>query len=98
MIDKDKIENAIRHIETAADVDPWAMEIAVEAMKRMMPKKPMVSIDTYNENLLHLYCPTCGINVGMYNKRLKHGDMHNDTNRVICGQCGQVLDLEVEHD
>ena len=30
---KDRIESAIRHIQTATDVDPWAMELAVEAMK-----------------------------------------------------------------
>ena len=29
----DRIENAIRQIETAADVDPWARDIAVAAMK-----------------------------------------------------------------
>ena len=29
----DRIENAIRHIETAVDVDPWARDIAVAAMK-----------------------------------------------------------------
>lgn len=26
----DRIENAIRHIQTATDVDPWAVEIAAE--------------------------------------------------------------------
>ena len=34
MTNKDRIENAIRHIKTAADIDPWAMEIAVEAMMK----------------------------------------------------------------
>lgn len=34
MTDKDRIENAIRHIQTATDVDPWAMEIAVDAMQK----------------------------------------------------------------
>ena len=29
----DRIECAIRHIQTATDIDPWAVEIAVEAMK-----------------------------------------------------------------
>ena len=32
--DKDRIENAIRHIQTANDVDPWAAEIAVRAMRK----------------------------------------------------------------
>ena len=92
----DRIECAIRHIQTAVDVDPWAVEIAVEAMEKQIPKKPMVSIDVYNENLWHLYCPTCGTWVGMHNKRLKGTDMHNNTNSEICAKCGQAFDLEVE--
>ena len=32
----DDIECAIRHIQTAVDVDPWAVEIAVEAMKTQL--------------------------------------------------------------
>lgn len=30
---KDRIEAAIRHIKTSVDIDPWAMEQAVEALK-----------------------------------------------------------------
>ena len=37
----DRIERAIRHIQTAADVDPWAAEIAVEAMRKQISQKPM---------------------------------------------------------
>lgn len=33
----DRIENAIRHIESSLDVDPWAAEIAVEAMRKQIP-------------------------------------------------------------
>lgn len=32
----DRIESAIRHIQTSTDVDPWAMEIAVEAMRKQI--------------------------------------------------------------
>lgn len=32
----DRIENAIRHIESSLDVDPWAAEIAVEAMRKQI--------------------------------------------------------------
>lgn len=35
----DRIESAIQHIQTAADVDQWAAEIAVAAMQMYMPKK-----------------------------------------------------------
>lgn len=34
--EKDRIECAIRHIHTAVDVDPWAKEIAVDAMKTQL--------------------------------------------------------------
>lgn len=34
--DKDRIQNAIRHIQTATDVDPWAAEIAVEALEKQL--------------------------------------------------------------
>ena len=33
---RDRIENAIRHIQTATDVDPWAAELAVEALKAQL--------------------------------------------------------------
>ena len=36
----DRIQNAIRHIKTSVDIDSWAMEIAVEAMEKQVPKKP----------------------------------------------------------
>ena len=92
----DRIECAIRHIQTAVDVDSWAVEIAVEAMEKQIPKKLMIITDVFNENLWHLYCPTCGTWVGMHNKRLKQTDMHNNTNSEICAKCGQMLDLELE--
>jgi len=53
----DRIENAIRHIQTAADVDPWAAEIAVEAMRKQIPMKPT------DEGWL--YCPICGKDILM---------------------------------
>ena len=37
----DRIENAIRHIQTSTDIDPWAAEIAVEAMQKQIPQKAM---------------------------------------------------------
>ena len=92
----DRIECAIRHIQSSLDVDPWAVEIAVDAMQKQIPKKLMIITDVFNENLWHLYCPTCGTWVGMHNKRLEKTDMHNNTNSEICAKCGQMLDLEFE--
>ena len=50
----DRIQNAIRHIKTSVDIDSWAMEIAVEAMEKQIPKKPRAPMDAY------WTCPTCG--------------------------------------
>ena len=43
MTTKDRIEAAIRHIQTASDVDPWAMELAVNALKAQMDKPMKLS-------------------------------------------------------
>ena len=52
--EKDRIECAIRHIQTAVDIDPWAVEIAVEAMQKQIPKEPKMPLDAY------WVCPVCG--------------------------------------
>lgn len=56
----DRIECAIRHIQTAVDVDPWAVEIAVEAMEKQIPKKP-IRIDKNKEfdGNWKKICPLC---------------------------------------
>ena len=92
----DRIESAIRHIQTSTDIDPWALEIAVEAMQRDLPKKVTAKPEMYNENLLQLYCPTCGNWVGIYNARLKRWDMYNTSNRHVCLHCGQKFLLMEE--
>lgn len=49
----DRIELAIRHIQTTTDINPWAVlavEIAVEAMKKQIPVSP-----NYNYTL-HCKC------------------------------------------
>ena len=40
---RDRIENAIRHIQTATDVDPWAAELAVEALKAQLSEEDTTS-------------------------------------------------------
>lgn len=72
-----------------------AVDMAISALEKQIPKKPIIKIDVFNENLWHLYCPTCGTWVGMHNKRLKQTDMHNNTNSEICAKCGQMFDLEL---
>ena len=58
---KDRIEAAIRHIQTAADIDPWAMELAVDALQKQIPKKPkrVNKNDIFDGNWRKI-CPTCG--------------------------------------
>lgn len=72
----DRIENAIRHIQTATDVDPWAAEIAAECMKKQIPQKPgpdELGISVRNPVItpcgncgteltdrMWSYCPWCG--------------------------------------
>lgn len=90
----DRINNAIRHIQTATDVDPWAVEIAVDAMKKQMPQKPKEKSDKYNNNLWYLYCPSCENWIGIWNNRVKHGDMRNTSNSHICPYCGQAIEWE----
>lgn len=53
--EKDRIQTAIRHIQTAVDVDDWAKEIAVDAMQKQIPKKPSEG----NVHIVYL-CPNCG--------------------------------------
>ena len=91
----DRIECAIRHIQTAADVDPRAAEIAVEAMRKQTPQKAMKSIDAYDKNLYKLYCPTCGVLVAYGNSRA--GFMNKVSKGYErCAACGQVIDWEGE--
>ena len=48
---KDRIESAIRHIQTASDVDPWAMELAVDALKAQGTCEDAVSRQTLQKEL-----------------------------------------------
>ena len=60
--EKDRIECAIRHIQTAVDVDPWAREIAVEAMEKQIPKDLIAEGDGYADGSMvydSFYCPSC---------------------------------------
>ena len=79
--DTDRIQNAIRHIKTAVDVDPWAVEIAVEAMEKQIPKRPKYKAEdrfVKNHFTVYPYCSVC-------EKEVVTGDM-------FCVMCGQALD------
>ena len=89
----DRIESAIRHIQTSANIEPWAAEIAIEAMQKQIPTKAMKSIDVYTKNLYKLYCPTCGALVANGNSRV--GYMNKVSKGYDrCAACGQTIDWE----
>ena len=71
-----------------------AVDMAIDALKKQIPVKPIEKPEKYNENLWHLYCPSCENWIGMWNSRVKHGDMHNNSNSHICPYCGQEIDWE----
>ena len=80
--DIDRIECAIRHIQTAVDVDPWAREIAVDAMKKQIPKELIAEGDGYADGSMiydSFYCPSC--------------DYHMEDYEVknFCPNCGQAI-------
>ena len=79
----DRIKNAIRHIQTAADVDPWAAEIAVEAMRKQIP---MIMPGSYTD----YRCAVCG-------RRIRSGKGSSSFVRdYFCQRCGQAIDWEGE--
>ena len=77
---KDRIEAAIRHIQTATDVDPWAMELAVDALEKQIPRKAV------GEHYAHMRCPSC-------NHRIPSGMGSSSRRRDNwCNYCGQAID------
>ena len=77
----ERIENAINHIKCAAD--PWAAEIAVEAMRKQIPQRPNYKAeDRYMKNhfISISICPIC-------HREIVAGDMH-------CIDCGQRISWE----
>lgn len=82
--DSDRIECAIRHIESSLDVDPWAAEIAVEAMRKQIPRRAV------GEHYAHMRCPSC-------NHRIPSGAGSSSRRRDNwCNYCGQAIDWGCE--
>ena len=79
----DHIECAIRHIRTAIDVDSWAKKIAVEAMEKQIPRKPIVPVDTW-------LCPSCG-EPAEYQQKLGDNVLYHGQHD-FCPRCGQAID------
>ena len=91
MTDKDRIENAIRHIKTAADIDPWVMEIAVGAMKKQIPVKPTETTDkAWGISVKQAVCPVCNYYLG----HVHFLDDYSGQRITYCDTCGQAIDWE----
>ena len=103
----DRIENAINHIKTAVDIDQWAAEIAVEAMKKQIPKKPVIGY-AFPEKLREVIkrtdpekaetktdcCPVCGRTLGVSQfVKSQTGLRVGDPH---CKRCGQAICWEEE--
>ena len=101
--EKDRIECAIRHIESTLDVDPWAVEIAVEAMEKQIPKKPVMGY-AFGEKIREVIkrtdperaesktecCPVCGRTLGVSQfVKAQTGLRVGDSH---CKWCGQAID------
>lgn len=103
----DHIKCAIRHIELFSNVDPWAVEIAVEAMEKQIPMKPVIGY-AFPEKLREVMkrtdpekaqtktdcCPVCGRTLGVSKfVQTKSGLRFGD---LHCKRCGQAIDWEEE--
>lgn len=100
--EKDRIQNAINHIRTSSDVDDWAVEIAVEAMEKQIPKKPVMDyqfpeklrkvIERTNIELAKSKtecCPVCKRPLGVSKfVQSKTGLKFGD---LYCKHCGQAI-------
>lgn len=101
--EKDRIQNAIRHIQTAVDVDPWVVEIAVEAMEKQIPKNPVMGY-AFAEKIREVIkrtdpekaksktecCPVCGRSLGVSQfVKAQTGLRVGDSH---CKWCGQAID------
>ena len=89
---KDRIEAAIRHIQTSVDIDPWAMELAVCALKKQIPMKPkhVNKNDIFDGNWRKI-CPTCGrVLMERITTNIESYPRHYNTSGFCW--CGQAID------
>ena len=101
--EKDRIECAIRNIQTSLDVDPWAVAIAVEAMEKQIPKKPVMGY-AFTEKMREVIkrtnpkraesktecCPVCGRTLGV--SQFVKAQTGLRVGDYHCKWCGQAID------
>lgn len=77
---KDRIEAAISHIQTSADIDRWAEELAVEALEKQIPMKTMPpELGISPRHPMIIPCGNCGMEL-------------EDRMWEYCPWCGQAID------
>lgn len=78
---KDRIEAAIRHIQTSVDIDPLAMELAVDALEKQIPMKTMPKeLGISPRHPIVIPCGNCGMEL-------------EDRMWEYCPWCGQAIDF-----
>lgn len=71
---KDRIEAAIRHIQTSVDIDPWAMCLAVEALKAQLSREDATK-DATNDDIISRQAAMDAF--GLSEKTRKYGGDHS---------------------
>ena len=75
---------------TSAEGEKEAMLLAIAALEKQIPKQRFEK-DQDNEDVFTLRCPTCGAEIGIYNKRLDRFSYMVKKN--YCYICGQAIDF-----
>ena len=89
-----EIKEAIRLLSSVSQyadkVYREALILAIAALEKQIPKQRFEK-DQDNEDVFTLRCPTCGAEIGIYNKRLdRFGYM---VKKNYCYICGQAIDF-----
>lgn len=92
-------QEAIEYIKAHCNPDypkgktQWdtAMNMAIKALEKEVPHKPIKITDRFNDNILMFYCPNCNGYIAQGNKRV--GVINKFTvSDIRCGYCGQMID------
>lgn len=84
---KTNTPNAIKY----NDDSMTALQMAIEALEKQIPKKPMKIIDPFGTELYTLKCPICGICIACGNN--SGGRLKKWTINSKCSYCGQAIDF-----
>ena len=97
----DRIESAIRHIQTSTDIDPWALEIAVESMQKQIDHIAESGrlVERTAETAQKEACPVCGYKFQDCQCRFS-GSAHPDRSMramVVADHIYLLTDAQIAH-